>query len=250
MINLRSRDAKLREHAEQDRLRQLVAKHLERSMLREFTYLRTHITRASARFQVDQHTRRLYDILSRHYRLVFATFGERVRLLTRPPGKMGTAWALSTKDAYQDAIAKYTNKNARKKAKQIGDTTWDIIATAMNTEPGDEAPSDSDITEDIQDALEDTSPARAATIARTETHGASQDAAFETAQALGLDVTKEWVSTLDERTRETHSDANGQEVAMHERFEVGEDELLYPGDPDGDPEEVINCRCICVFNDA
>jgi hypothetical protein len=44
--------------------------------------------------------------------------------------------------------------------------------------------------------------------------------------------------------RDTHSDMEGQTVSFGEPFETGGGvHLLYPGDPNGPPEEIINCRC-------
>jgi uncharacterized protein with gpF-like domain len=85
---------------------------------------------------------------------------------------------------------------------------------------------------------------RADAIARTETHGAANYGSQEAAKETGLPLRKEWLAAQDERTRETHVQANSHEpIGMDEKFEVGNSLLLYPGDPAGDPEEVINCRC-------
>lgn len=52
---------------------------------------------------------------------------------------------------------------------------------------------------------------------------------------------KVWIATNDEKTRPTHRDAHGQRVGLDDTFRVGADQLQYPGDPDGSPQEVINC---------
>lgn len=96
---------------------------------------------------------------------------------------------------------------------------------------------------------------RATMIARTETIGAAnagaRGAAAASAQVMGYaegDVVKEWVSTADSRTRETHLEAEGQQVVgMDTPFTVGGAELDVPGDPFGPPEETVNCRCAVVF---
>lgn len=84
---------------------------------------------------------------------------------------------------------------------------------------------------------------RGALIARTETHGAANYGADGAARATGLDVRKEWVAASDERTREEHSAADGQVVAMDQPFDVGGEMLMYPGDPNGSGGNIINCRC-------
>lgn len=92
---------------------------------------------------------------------------------------------------------------------------------------------------------------RARRIARTEVHAASESGSMAQMEFMGYDkgtVTKEWVSTRDGRTRETHRFANGQRVELGELFLVGLSHLQFPGDPTGAPSEIINCRCTTVFD--
>lgn len=89
---------------------------------------------------------------------------------------------------------------------------------------------------------------RATTVARTETIGATNAGAFaaavQRAYSAGDDTAeKVWLSTLDDRTRETHRDADQQRVPLLQTFTVGGAGLQFPGDPTGPAQEVINCRC-------
>ena len=80
-------------------------------------------------------------------------------------------------------------------------------------------------------------------IARTEAHRIQTKAsmnACEKAKSKGADVVKQWDSSLDKRTRDSHRDVDGEIKELEEKFSNG---LMYPGDPSGRPEEVINCRC-------
>lgn len=96
---------------------------------------------------------------------------------------------------------------------------------------------------------------RGTTVARTEVIAAnnagSQSAAYDVADTLGHghgDVCKEWGATLDDRVRPTHSDADGQKViGLDTQFTVGSSMLVYPGDPAGPAEEVVNCRCTVFY---
>lgn len=54
---------------------------------------------------------------------------------------------------------------------------------------------------------------------------------------------KGWHCAFIETSREEHMEADGQEVKLSEAFEVGGEELMYPGDPKGSPWNVCNCRC-------
>lgn len=88
---------------------------------------------------------------------------------------------------------------------------------------------------------------RANMIARTETHGAANYGSDEAAKQTGLPLSREWISAQDERTRETHREANGATATMDGTFKVGDAELAFPGDPAGPAEEVINCRCTVAY---
>lgn len=58
---------------------------------------------------------------------------------------------------------------------------------------------------------------------------------------------KQWNAILDNKTRPAHVEADAQYMAepidIDESFEVDGEELQYPRDPSGSPENIINCRC-------
>lgn len=66
---------------------------------------------------------------------------------------------------------------------------------------------------------------------------------MENLSEQGLKLQKTWVATDDGRTRDSHLELDGETVPYDEPFP---NELMYPGDPDGDPSEVYNCRCTMV----
>ena len=84
---------------------------------------------------------------------------------------------------------------------------------------------------------------RAGMIARTEGHRiqvqGTMDACYK-ARDKGANVVKQWNAKFDARTRESHWAVHGQIRELDEKFSNG---LMFPGDPNGRPEEVINCRC-------
>lgn len=90
---------------------------------------------------------------------------------------------------------------------------------------------------------------RADTVGRTETQAAYNGGDYEGARALGDDgpVEKFWMAALDNRTREDHADADGQTVKFDDPFIVGGEQMQYPLDPSGSPEQVVNCRCVTGF---
>lgn len=92
------------------------------------------------------------------------------------------------------------------------------------------------------------------TMTRTETMTALNAGAFSAAldeqQRTGTKWTKRWQATHDQRVRHTHKDADGQLRDLTKTFRVGESPLQFPGDPEGAPEEVINCRCSARYGPA
>lgn len=88
----------------------------------------------------------------------------------------------------------------------------------------------------------------ATAVARTEVVAASNAGSFATAQVSGLEMSKVWLATDDERTRPTHNAADGQVQPLAQPFTVGISSLAFPGDPGGAPEEVKNCRCTLTYD--
>ena len=56
----------------------------------------------------------------------------------------------------------------------------------------------------------------------------------------GVDMLKVWIATADSRTRDSHLELDGKTARINQKFDNG---LVYPGDPNGTPAEVYNCRC-------
>lgn len=104
----------------------------------------------------------------------------------------------------------------------------------------------------IRETLTNIAPWRATMLARTDLIGISNGTSQVAAQSLGDEAPlyKEWLATNDDRTRPEHVEADGQVVPLDQPFDVDGIELLYPGDPDGPDELVINCRCSMVYVDA
>lgn len=70
--------------------------------------------------------------------------------------------------------------------------------------------------------------------------------AYERAEEMGITIKQEWMATVDERTRESHIQMDGEQIEIGGTFSNG---LRYPGDPAGAPEEIYNCRCTLVAAD-
>jgi SPP1 gp7 family putative phage head morphogenesis protein len=88
----------------------------------------------------------------------------------------------------------------------------------------------------------DASKSRATTIARTETGSAFTSGRVEGMRQAGVSK-QEWLTAHDQFVRDSHEPLDGQVRALDEAFDNG---LMYPNDPNGAPEEIINCRCTVV----
>jgi SPP1 gp7 family putative phage head morphogenesis protein len=81
---------------------------------------------------------------------------------------------------------------------------------------------------------------RARMITRTETVRAANYGTLIGADKYEYEVEKEWIAVLDNRTRHSHSNVDGQRRDNSDTFSNG---LQFPGDPNGGAAETINCRC-------
>ncbi len=138
----------------------------------------------------------------------------------------------------------FIQQRANQLAGQVSDTTYNSIkdALAAGVAEGKAIP---DLADAVQHVFDVASDSRATTIARTEVISAFNGSTAMVGAALPDDVAagQEWIATDDDRTREAHADADGQQVATGAQFTVGDDQLDYPGDPSGSEENTINCRC-------
>ena len=94
-------------------------------------------------------------------------------------------------------------------------------------------------------------PNRARTIAQTEVtraYGAGALAGgMEQSRATGRLLRKRWDTEQDVRVRVSHRAVDGEVRDLGMPFYVDGVPLMYPGDPMGPPETVINCRCDLVI---
>lgn len=67
--------------------------------------------------------------------------------------------------------------------------------------------------------------------------------AQERAKSMGIPVKKQWLATLDSRTRHWHRELDGEVAETDEPFENEIGKIMFPGDPDADPANIYNCRC-------
>jgi hypothetical protein len=138
------------------------------------------------------------------------------------------------------------------KIKNMGDTAFKQLQTSLS-EGLDKGESTEDLAGRIRSVFNNLSKGEARRIAMTETSAAYGFARHQAMSDAGIEA-KAWLSSHGPNRREAHieaedkygSDGDPGPVAMDEPFIVNGEELMYPGDPAGSPENVINCHCIQI----
>lgn len=100
--------------------------------------------------------------------------------------------------------------------------------------------------DDLQKRITTMSRDSAIRTARTAVTGAQNAGrmdSYATAEKMGIKLKKEWLATLDSRTRHSHAMLDGEQVAQDKKFSNG---CRFPGDPQGPPWEIYNCRCTLI----
>ena len=111
----------------------------------------------------------------------------------------------------------------------------------------------------IQETLAgDRAKMRATRIARTEVIAASNAGSQAGAAATGLQLTKTWLPTQDDRTRNgfnstrNHIDVTDtmRGIAMDQPYTVSNQKLMFPGDTSrgATADNIVNCRCTEIYD--
>lgn len=100
--------------------------------------------------------------------------------------------------------------------------------------------------DDLQKRITTMSRDSAIRTSRTAVTGAQNAGrmdSYAAAEKMGIKLKKEWLATLDARTRHSHAMLDGEQVAPDKKFSNG---CRFPGDPQGPPWEIYNCRCTLI----
>ena len=140
-----------------------------------------------------------------------------------------------------EAIA-FIERHGLDAAKLISGTTQKLLQDIL-TSAYEEGLPIKEIAKLIEDKFSNFPAGRSYTIAQTETGNAVNSGTFQGYKQAGAEK-KSWLATPDERTRDSHW-AAGQSpaISLNESFAVGSSLMMYPNDPAGSAEEIINCRC-------
>jgi len=184
----------------------------------------------------------LKTVLLANMRAAMVLFGERTKREFSRAAKGGHR-------SFDTAIQEYLNEFGTLRIDQITEVTRKRMLDVILAGEAEGLPISeiaASITEQMGGSI---ARVRAQTIAITETHSAATYASDAVAEESGLELTRVWVAAEDDRTRPTHSDADGQRRRMGKPFTVGGASLDRPGDPNGPAQEVIRCRCVLIYEE-
>ncbi len=194
---------------------------------------------------VQDHSQALATALAAQYRSVGKMFG--MRLLDEAKSYRGpVVQKRETLETFNLFLEAFIEDWTATRITQIDQTTESQIRSLVRAGLEEGLGIDK-IAKQIREQASSISQVRAHVIARTETHSAAGFGAQQAAEATGLDLEKEWIAAADERTREDHLEVDGTRIGMKEVFTVGDSQMMFPGDPSGSAEQVINCRCSLAY---
>lgn len=191
-------------------------------------------------------------LIGSHYSSTYDSFGKRII-----QGLKAMPSSLDTKDQegiFQAGKMEFVNGFTLDKVTEILETTRKQIQKAID-QGTDSGATLGQIATDIRDNTGgEIARNRAITIASTETHTAAQSGSHGGASATGLELKRIWSAADDKRVRTSHKDAEKDSLinpkGMEERFNIGSPRLLFPGDPIGSAKDIINCRCVVIYQPA
>ncbi len=217
---------------------------------------------------VDSEYRRMVETLKNHYRRVAKVFLKKVydavdislkstfnrlaeekgRSLWFNEADVSPSATKTPKDEFWGEMDRWMVYQAEhSKIRRLHKTTKKNIIGIIQKGMG-EGISHKEIAKEIRSNSRVTNPVRALRIARTETHTAGVKSVQAAVRSTRIEMEKEWMSALDDRTRIAHRAADGERVAMDAKFTRTGEALDYPGDPSGSPGNIVNCRCVVLYH--
>jgi len=132
--------------------------------------------------------------------------------------------------------------------KGVGDTAFGQLKTSLSEglEKGETA---DQLADRVRGVFNNLGKYESKRIAMTETSAAYGFARHQAMTDAGIEY-KAWVSSHGPHVRPAHAQAEADygdnPIPIDEPFEVDGEQLMYPGDPTGSPDNIINCQCIQI----
>lgn len=147
----------------------------------------------------------------------------------------------------RDDLARWGGENWFSRIVEAATEVWGMVADDEGTQIGVTDQFLTALRESLALTTEPTTPPSETQVGRiAEWLGTYVMNAATTAGALAEDgdVLLEWVTMRDDAVRDLHIPLQGVRVPAGDTFQVGQWELHYPGEPIGDPDAWIACRCV------
>lgn len=141
---------------------------------------------------------------------------------------------IAPQEEWQDTekIQKAIQKRAEQFAEEVNSTTLTKLDATL-AEGINESEGITELRERVEDVYSEFPTYRSEMIARTEATNANNLGLLEGYRQSDVATGKEWIATMDDRTRDEHMALDGEIVGLNEKFSNG---LAYPSEP--------NCRCV------
>jgi hypothetical protein len=196
---------------------------------------------------IDEQENRLRSILKTHYKRTANAAEMVVESIFIPLLGKGLG------ESYWAEIERFTRVHTAQKVIGIQETTRKAINRVIDVGIR-EGKTGAEISRDLRVTGGIDSRFRANRIARTETHSLYNSATNTAIDQTGYKFERVWSTTIDMRTRRRkkgslwdHISANGQRRDQETPFDVSGENLMFPGDPNGSAGNVINCRCVLLY---
>ncbi|HEV2691944.1 MAG TPA: phage minor head protein [Verrucomicrobiae bacterium] len=180
--------------------------------------------------------------LSNFSKMFFAQMREAGEEALEQSGKVRAAELGLDEDQFvtSHGIAKKFLIERANKLKDVPQEIYDTLKQSL--EAGSKAgETELQLSARVANVLGDIDDGRAQTIARTETASAYGTASQDAIKQAGF-THKSWLTAHDGKVRSSHEECEDQGAIPNDHaFSNG---LMFPGDPEGEAEEVINCRCV------
>jgi HK97 family phage portal protein len=199
---------------------------------------------------IDNGIKAWQKLLAGVYVEVMQTFGDEIfKQLKNDSIQMETKGLFNV---FHKFVQEFIAKTVAQKVVQITDVTKNKIKGIINVGHTN-GESIVEISQRLDSLyLDQIIPNRSVVIARTEVIGASNAGNSYAADQTGLKLEKIWISTKDNRTRDEndnfdHVSMDGVKVLKNDPYDVpgkkGNDSIMFPGDPNGQAGNIIQCRC-------
>jgi len=249
LFNPKNEQERQREAIIQERNRMIIERRAIPALSKEFNRVAVEASQSDPDLPriISQHQRNIDQILRQVYQATI--MGVAKRVVEEAPK---SAFIKIEKKDLEGEIGKLITQwifgNAMIESMEIASTTQAAIAGAIlnNVGAGEKI-----VGQAIRNAVGGSiGKSRSLTIARTETHDASQSAQLDMVEKMDFPPdSKEWVSIKDSRTRDDHIKADNQTVLLDDYFDIGGKKMKRPGDRRGGAAQTINCRCVMIFVD-